>query len=102
MALRRDRQFRRLIASARDAMERGDITATRELLRGCPEGYERVAADELFGYSSPPGKNEPPDLLLELYERTRRVPLWLIDAYAQRPESLAPLGRRAREVGHET
>jgi hypothetical protein len=102
MAVRRDREFRRLIADSKDAMERGDIAATRELLLRCPEGYERVAADELFNYSSPPGKTEPPDLLVELYERTRRVPLWLIDAYAQPPESLEQLGRRAPDVGHDT
>src|ERR1700751_1808406 len=81
MALRRDRRFRRLVADAKATMERGDAEGTRELLRRCPVGYERVVAGELFGYSSPLGKNEPPDLLLELYDRVRRVPLSVINAY---------------------
>jgi hypothetical protein len=87
-----------LVADTKAAMERGDTEGTRELLRRCPVGYERLAADELFSYSSPPGKNEPPDLLLELYERVRRVPLSVIDAYAQPPESLETMGRRVPEA----
>jgi len=82
-------------------MERGDAEATRELLRRCPVGYERVAAGELFSYSSPPAKKEPPDLLLELYERVRRVPLSVIDAYAQPPESLEAMGRTVPEAGRD-
>jgi hypothetical protein len=99
MALRRDRRFRRLLADTKAAMERGDAEGTRELLRRCSQGNERVAAGELFGYSSPLGKNEPPDLLLELYERVRRVPLSVIDAYARPPESLEAMGRELPEDG---
>jgi hypothetical protein len=93
VALIRDRRFRRLIADTKAAIERGDVTEARALIRQCPPGHERVAADLLFNYSSPFGRREPPDLLLELYKQARLSALSLIDAYAQPPESIEQLGR---------
>jgi hypothetical protein len=89
------RRFRRLVAETEAAIERGDIDRARDLLRRCPAGYERVAAGLLFNYSSPLGKTEPPDLLVQLYEQARTAALSLINAYAQPPEALEQIGRRA-------
>jgi hypothetical protein len=91
----RTRQFKKLIADTKDAIERGDVPRARGLLMRCPADHERVAAALLFDYSSPLGKAEPTDLLLELYDRARLAGASLIDAYAQPPEDLAKLGRRA-------
>jgi hypothetical protein len=49
----------------------------------------------LFDYSSPLGRKEPPDLLLQLYDRARLAG-GLIDAYAQPPEELEQIGRRIK------
>jgi hypothetical protein len=84
----RGRRFEKLIAETRTAIARGEVERARELLHRFPAGYERVAAGQLFDYSSPLGRKEPPDLLLVLYEQARAAARSLIDAYAQRPESV--------------
>src|ERR1700757_4745754 len=56
------RQFKRLIADTRAAIEREDVPRARELLLPCPASHERVAAQMQFDYSSPPGRKEPLDL----------------------------------------
>jgi hypothetical protein len=95
----RARRFKKLIAETKAAIERGDVPRARELLLRCPAEHERVAAALLFNHSSPLGKAEPPDLLLELYDRARLAGVSLIDAYAQPPEDLAKLGRRPPAPG---
>ena len=71
-----------------------DVYQARELLRRCPAGHERVAASLTFNYDSPLGKREPPDPLVELFERARSAALSPTDDYAQPPESLEQIGRR--------
>jgi hypothetical protein len=83
-----------LIAETRAAIDKGEIDRARELLRRCPPGRERVAAGLLFDYSSPLGRKEPPDLLLQLYERARLSKLSLIDEYARAPEAIEGFGPR--------
>ena len=90
----RSRQFQKLIADTRAAIHRGDVDRARRLLLRCPSGHERVAAELLFDYSSPLGRREPADLLLELYDQARLAGLSLIDAYAQAPQELEQIGRR--------
>lgn len=90
----RGHRFQKLIARTRKAIEDGDIDRARELLRQCPPGRERVAASLLFDYSSPLGRKEPPDLLLDLYERARSAGLSLIDDYAQSPKAIEGFGPR--------
>lgn len=90
----RGHRFQRLIAETRAAIEEGEIERAQELLRRCPPGRERVAAGLLFEYSSPLGRREPPDLLLQLYERARSAKLSLIDEYAQAPEAIEGFGSR--------
>jgi len=92
----RGHRFQKLIAEIREAIERGDTDRARELLRRCPPERDRVAAGLLFDYSSPLGRKEPPDLLLQLYERARLAKLSLIDEYAQPPEAIEGFGRGFR------
>jgi hypothetical protein len=94
IALMRRRKFEKLIADTKVAIERGDVRRARQFLVQCPSGHERVTAALLFDYSSPLGRKEPPDLLLELYDQARLAGLSLIDAYAQPPEELEKIGRR--------
>jgi hypothetical protein len=95
----RARQFKKLIADTKEAIEGGDVARARELLLRCPVDRQRVAAASLFKYSSPLGKAEPPDLLLELYDRARLAGVSLIDAYARPPKDLATMGRRPSTPG---
>jgi hypothetical protein len=91
----RTRQFKKLIADTKVAIEQGDVLRARQLLARCPPGHERVAAQSLFNYSSPLGRKEPADLLLELYDRARLAGASLIHAYAQPPVELEQIGRHA-------
>lgn len=90
----RGHRFHKLVAETKRAIELGEIDRARELLRRCPPGRERVAASLIFDYSSPLGRKESPDLLLELYERARAARLSLIGDYAESPEALEGFGRR--------
>ena len=90
----RGRRFQKLIAETREAIEERDVDRARALLRQCPAGRERVAASLLFDYSSPLGRKESPELLLDLYERARSGALSLIDDYARPPEAIEGFGQR--------
>jgi hypothetical protein len=92
----RGRRFEKLVAETKTAIARGDVEEATKLLRRFPAGYERVAANLLFDYSSPLGRKEPPDLLLVLYAQARAAARSLIDAYAQRPEAVERIVKKER------
>ena len=85
MLPRRDDHFERTIASAWDAIERGDIEHARTLLSELPDARRREAARELVarrndGSTLVPGD---PELVLDLFERAHTTALSRIVDYAQ-------------------
>jgi hypothetical protein len=83
----RDARFRRLIADASAAIERGDLERARVILLEVPSGRSREAARLIATHTSvsPDRPDMRPELLFDLLEQAKSAATSRINDYGQGP-----------------